>query len=108
VAEVGSDVLHSVAPRGQAVAGLVQHRFGGIQRDNPAPGEPPQEVLGHPARPTSGVENRFAALEWKAVQHGQSPTGPRVGDPIVGAGVPILGHRPSVWPARAMVDGDPP
>ena len=71
--EVGLRVRHPVAEPPQPASGLLEHRGGGIQRDDPAPRQPRQQQLGHPARAAAGIEHGLVAFERQASEHFRAP-----------------------------------
>ncbi len=97
--QVGNDVFDPIAERGQAVAGGVDHRRRTVERHDVATRQPGREELGDAARPAPGVEHAFVADQRQPIEDDRTPAGHRVGDPVVGHGIPVARHgRPlSRW-----------
>ena len=87
----------------QALAGGLDHRGRAVERDDPARGEPLDQALGDPARPAAGVEDRLVAPQRQPGQDVRAPAGHRVGDAIVGDGVPVARGSSRVVVHRAIL-----
>jgi hypothetical protein len=71
---------------------LIDHRRRAVERDDPAAGEPSREQLGDPSRTAPGVHDGLVARELEPVYDAGAPSDLRVGDPVVGLGVPVARH----------------
>ena len=91
-AEVGDDVLDPVAERREPVARGLDHRRRPVERDDATARQALGEQLGHPAAAAAGIEDALVAVERQAVEDDRAPARHRVGDPVVGPGVPVAGH----------------
>ena len=108
--EVGDDVLDPIAERRQPVARRLDHRRRGVERDHPPAREAFGQQLGDPSAPAARVEDPFVAVERQAIEDDPAPARLRVGDPVVGPGVPVAGRsrgRSFLGFGHAVAEADP-
>ena len=98
--EVRDDVLDPVAERRQPLAGGRRSSPASRRARRPCRAEARRQELGDPTGPAAGVEDAFVAGQRQAVEDGRAPARLRLGDPVVGRGVPVAGHRSSPSSAR--------
>ena len=104
--EVRVDVAHSVALRGEPLARLLEHRRRGIERDDLAAWDAREQQLGHPSRSAPGIEHALVASQRQPHQDLGAPACLRVGDAVVGDGVPVGGrHRNVEHRRRGRAEG---
>ena len=81
-----------VAERRQPAPRGLEHRRRAVERDHVASREPFGQERGHPPRTAPGVQHGLGAVELEPVDDGRAPPELRVGDRVVGLGVPLARH----------------
>ena len=86
--EVGHQVVGAVA---EGLTGLLDHRLGGVDAEHPALREALEQLRRDASGAAAGVHHELVAGELEAVEHLEAPLVLRVGDAVVGLGVPLAG-----------------
>ena len=98
--KVGDDVLDPLGKSPEALARRLDHRGRAVESHHVPSRESRREQLGDPARAATRVEDTLVTGQWQAVEHAGAPARHRVGDQIVGPGVPVPKHRLGAQGAR--------
>ena len=90
VDQVGEDEVNPPRVGRQAFRRLVEHRPRRVQRDRAARGYALQQAFGDTSAAAAGVKNGLVAAQLQPLEHHPAPPRHRVGDAVVGLGVPLL------------------
>src|SRR6185436_3015885 len=91
-AQIGDDVLDPLPEWREPGTRCIDHRRRPVECDDATAGQAGGEQLSDTAAPAAGIEDALVAVEREAVQHDLAPARLRVGDAVVGPGVPVAGH----------------
>ena len=91
--EIGDQVVRAVT---EGLAGHLDHGFRGVDAEDAAIGQLLQQLGRNPTRAAARVHHILVALQVQALEHLEAPVVLRIGDAVVGLGVPLPGpgvHR---------------
>jgi hypothetical protein len=89
VQQIGVHERDPIAERREPSTCRLEHRGRAVQRHDPSAREPSGEELGHASRTAPSVQDGLVAVELEPIDHLRTPPVLRVGDPIVGLGIPL-------------------
>jgi hypothetical protein len=105
--QVGEHEPDPIAERREPAPRGLEHRRRAVERDHGAVGESFGEERGHSPRTAPGVQDGLVAVELEPVDHGRTPSELRIGDRVVGLGVPVARHAGTLPLRERVVDGGP-
>ena len=88
--EVGADEGHAVTELRQAPPCLLDHVRRAIDRDDVPARQPLREDAGEPTAAAARVDHRLSSFERKTLEDAKSPRELRIGEALVGLGIPFV------------------
>jgi hypothetical protein len=103
--QVGEHEPDPIAERREPAPRDLEHRCRAVERDHGAVGEPFGEERRDASRTAPGVQDGLVPVELEPVDHGRTPSELRVGDRVVGLGVPVARHGGNATaPSEAFIE----